>query len=151
MSACCICQKVVVCTPNVRWNLPQRHVSVSYGQFSLNRDCIAHWLHVHFAPLLLQNLSIFFFYLAGHCWPHQLIPFSVVPCMSWFDSCLGQTLSFLAYMVQPLSMSSSSSKVMTPSPIQIFEMIAGSGWSWISLCSAKKSYRHVPIWHPKCQ
>lgn len=47
--------------PNVRWKLPQRHVSVSYGQFSLNRDCIAHWLHVHFAPLLLQNPSIIFF------------------------------------------------------------------------------------------
>ena len=36
-------------------------MSVSYGQFSLNRDCIAHWLHVHFAPLLLQNPSIIFF------------------------------------------------------------------------------------------
>ena len=47
--------------PNVRRKLPQRHVSVSYGQFSLNRDCIAHWLHVQFAPLLLQNPSIIFF------------------------------------------------------------------------------------------
>ena len=36
-------------------------MSVSYGQFSLNRDCIAHWLHVQFAPLLLQNQSINFF------------------------------------------------------------------------------------------
>ena len=36
-------------------------MSVSYGQFSLNRDCIAHWLHVHFAPLLVQNPSIIFF------------------------------------------------------------------------------------------
>ena len=68
--------------PNVRWKLPHRHVSVSYGQFSLNRDCIAHWLHVHFAPLLLQNPSIFFFYLAGHCWPHQF------PSV-WYHVCQG--------------------------------------------------------------
>ena len=81
----------------------------SYGQFSLHRDCIAHWLHVHFAPLLLQNPSIIFFSRWSLLAPS--IPFSVVPCMSRFHSCPGPLfkIGYLSSPIMPISSTTHSS------------------------------------------
>ena len=85
--------------PNVRWKLPQRHVSVSYGQFSLNRDGIAHWLHVHFAPLLLQNPSINFFLSLVIVGPINSLQCGTMDVKVLFmsGSPIQNRLSFLAY------------------------------------------------------